>query len=197
MGHMIYRRKDPPDGGMPLIELPARIDHIQLLSLSSLESLVYDYVQKDLPVKSIFARLIRLRQGESSLCDWSQARLTNRSSLWSCLHPQKGSSQWRNHIRRRGYDSEGRRWLEGTITGVGPISRSVRHKVNRLYANLSRGKRAIGCDDANIVVGSLPLELGAARELFRPDHMSTKMTTVLKILNDIACRFLRKSQSCL
>jgi len=69
MGHMIYRRKDPPDGGMPLIELSARIDHIQLLSLSSLESLVYDYVQKDLPVKSIFARLIRLRQGESSLCD--------------------------------------------------------------------------------------------------------------------------------
>jgi hypothetical protein len=60
---MIYRRKDPPGGGTPLIKLPPRIEHIKRLTMNSLERLVYDYVQMKLPVKSIFARLIRMRQG--------------------------------------------------------------------------------------------------------------------------------------
>lgn len=55
---MIYRRKDDS-----LIKLPPKVDRTINLRLTGQESAFYDYVRQHMPFKSMWAKLIRLRQG--------------------------------------------------------------------------------------------------------------------------------------
>jgi len=187
---MIYRPKNPPGGGKPLIDLPQRQDQIIRIDLTPQERDVYDYIRNLHPFKSNWAKMIRMRQGENMFhLYWKMYWATE---ITACDHPFLLSKAIDcTDVKTDDIAENMRAWCVSAIT----LPPNWRHYLNLSLDNRKCLETLESVEDLvanDVALRPLPAKLHDVRELFDPTYISTKMSAVLDILDDIASRPLRE-----